>query len=157
MYDILYTEEIMEFRHLSNKFFNMYPREKYPEIMSKENRPYTQVITSVNDLTFAIPLRSGISHNTNVLWTDKKAKHGLDFTKAIPILDDDYIDPHKVHIRPEEYKHLLGKERRIQQKMERCIQDYRKAKSNLSLKHNQEYCSYSTLQYFEKEIYNHPL
>lgn len=62
----------MEFRHLSNKFYEKYPSEQFPELMIEENRPYTQVITDVNGLKFAVPLRSGISHATDVLWTDKQ-------------------------------------------------------------------------------------
>lgn len=86
----------MEFRHLSDKFYREYPSEQFPELMIKENKPYTQVITDINGLKFAVPLRSGISHTTDVLWTDKQAKHGLDFTKAVIILDDEYISDEKV-------------------------------------------------------------
>lgn len=144
----------MEFRHLSDKFFKEYPSEQFPELMIKENRPYTQVITDVNGLRFAIPLRSDISHNTDVLWTDKQARHGLDFTKAVIILDDEYISDEKVFIRQKEHKHLLGKERRVKEKMEKCITNYKKAKANIEEEHNAEYCRFSTLQYFEKYIYN---
>ena len=144
----------MIFKHLSEKFYNDYPADAYPEMMLKENRPYTQVITNVNGLTFAVPLRSEISHPTDVLWTDKSAKHGLDFTKAVIILDDSYISDKRVHIRDKEHKHLLGKEHRVKEKMEKCIANYKKAKENLEIEHNAEYCRYSTLQYFEEYIYN---
>ena len=33
----------MLFTHLSEKFYNDYPADQYPEMMLKENRPYTQV------------------------------------------------------------------------------------------------------------------
>lgn len=145
----------MEFKHLSRQFYDDYPAEKYPEMMIKENRPYTQIITDVNGLKFAVPLRSDISHSTDVLWTDKKAKHGLDFTKAVLILEDDYISDEKVFIRTKEHKHLLGKERRVKEKMEKCINNYIKAKSNINEKHNADYCSYSTLQYFEEYLNIH--
>lgn len=144
----------MIFKHLSDKFFEDYPIDKYPEMMIKENRPYTQVITDVNGLKFAIPLRSGISHSSDVLWTNKQARHGLDFTKAVLILDDKYISDEKVYIRTNEHKHLLGKERRVKEKMEKCIENYKKAKEHIEEKHNAEYCSFSTLQYFEEYIYN---
>jgi protein AbiQ len=147
----------MEFRHLSKKYYEDYPHEKYPELMAKENRPYTQVITNVNGLKFAVPLRSDISHSQNVLWTNKQQKHGLDFTKAILILDDSYIDSERVYIRSDEHKHLLGKEQRVKEKMEKCIADYKKAKLDLTLEHNKEYCSYSSLQYFEDYIYQDEL
>lgn len=143
----------MLFTHLSEKFYNDYPAEQYPEMMLKENRPYTQVITNVNGLKFAIPLRSDISHKTDVLWTDKNARHGLDFTKAVVILDDEYISGERAYIREKEHKHLLGKERRVKEKMEKCIKNYIDAKENIQEEHNAAYCSFSTLQYFEEYIY----
>lgn len=143
----------MEFRHLSDKFYKDYPAEKYPELMTKENRPYTQVITEINGLKFAVPLRSDISHPKNILWTDKRAKHGLDFTKAIVIMNDEYIDERRVHIRQNEHNHLLGKEYRVKEKMEKCVSDYLEAKKDLSIEHNKEYCSYSALQYFEEYLH----
>lgn len=121
--------------------------------MAKEDRPYTMTITEINGLKFAVPLRSDISHSNDVLWTDKAAKHGLDFTKAVLILDDEYISNEKVFIRNKEHKHLLGKEQRVKEKMEKCIENYKKAKADISKKHNADYCSYSTLQYFEEYIY----
>lgn len=144
----------MEFRHLSDKFYQKYKGEQFSELMLKDNRPYTQVITNVNGLKFAVPLRTAISHPTDVLWTDKTVGSGLDFTKAVVILDDEYISAEKVYIRPKEHKHLLGKERRVKEKMEKCIDNYKKAKSNIKEKHNAEYCKFSTLQYFEEYIYN---
>ena len=33
----------MLFKHLSEKFYNDYPSDQYPEMMLKENRPYIQV------------------------------------------------------------------------------------------------------------------
>lgn len=144
----------MEFRHLSDKFYNKYTHEKYPELMIKKNRPYTQTITEVNGLKFAIPLRSDITHSQNVLWTNKKLKHGLDFTKAVLILDDEYINDEKVYIKNDEHRHLLGKERRVKEKMKKCISDYKKAKQNIGIEHNKKYCEYSSLQYFERYIYD---
>lgn len=143
----------MKFKHLSDKFFEDYPPEKYPEMMTKENRPYTQVITDVNGLKFAIPLRSDISHGADVLWTNKSLKHGLDFTKAVLILDDNYLSNERVFIRDNEHRHLLGKEQRVKEKMNKCIENYKKAKANIDKKHNAEYCRFSTLQYFEDYIY----
>lgn len=143
----------MLFTHLSDKFYNDYPADKFPEMMLKECRPYTQVITSVNGLKFAIPLRSEISHKTDVLWTDKNAKHGLDFTKAVLILNDEYISDERAYIRKNEHQHLIGKEQRVKEKMEKCIKNYIKAKENIQEEHNARYCSYSTLQYFEEYIY----
>ena len=64
----------MEFRHLSNKFYTDYPNEKYPELMLKEHRPYVQTIITIGNLKFAVPLRSNIMHENNVLWTRCKKR-----------------------------------------------------------------------------------
>ena len=122
-------------------------------MLLKEYRPYIQVLTTVNGLTFAVPLRSNISHDKDVLWTDKAAKCGLDFTKAIPILKSAYVDNKRIVIRPKEFQKLVGKDRIIQQKMEKCIKNYKKAKSQSDILHNAKYCDFSTLKYFESEIY----
>ncbi|MDF2519468.1 MAG: hypothetical protein K0R84_96 [Clostridia bacterium] len=63
----------MIFKYLSDEFYIKYNHDTYPEILEKDNRPYTQTITNVNGLLFAIPLRSHISHD-NVFWSDKKRK-----------------------------------------------------------------------------------
>ena len=145
-------EEIWNLGICQKKFYENYPSDKYKEMMTKENRPYTQVIVNINNLKFAVPLRSGISHSNDVLWTNKAEKHGLDFTKAILILDDEYLCSEKVFIKNKEHKSLLGKEYIVKKKMEKCIDNYKKAKNNLKEKHNVEYCKYSTLQYFENYI-----
>jgi protein AbiQ len=145
----------MKFHYLTKEFYNDYPKDKFPEIMQKDTRPYTQILISSNDLVFAVPLRSDIKHKDNVLWTDKNNKCGLDFTKTIIITDEKYIDKlSKPYIRPAEYKHLLGKDRRVVEKVEKFIDDYKEAKLNLSISHNAELYKFSALQYFEEYIYS---
>jgi hypothetical protein len=55
--------------------------------------------------------------------------------------------------RENEYKKLLNKDYIVKCKMEKYIFDYKKAKANLTNKHNEDFCKYSTLQYFEEYIY----
>ena len=142
----------MKFYHLSNKFYSTYNKKDFAEILRKKDRPYTQVIVECNDLKFAVPLRSHINHDNNVLWTDKKNCKGLDFTKAVLILDDDFIDKVNVRISKDEHKFLLGKEMIVKSKMERCIEDYKEAKQNLHISHNRIFCEYSTLKYFDEYL-----
>lgn len=61
------------FVFLSKKFYNTYPISKYPEMEQKNNRPYIQV-------------------HPYVLWTDKANHCSVDFSKAVVITDDSYID-----------------------------------------------------------------
>ncbi len=140
------------FVFLSQKFYNTYPISQYPEMEQKQNRPYIQVCVEIDGVQYAIPLRSDI-HHPHVLWTDKQNHCGIDFSKAVVIKDDSFIDLSiEPHLRQNEFDALRGKDYKIKSKMEKYIADYKKAKKDLSKPINQMLVSYSTLQYFEKEI-----
>jgi len=141
----------VKFVFLTSEFYEEY--KNCPEIEQKNTRPYIQAFITINDLMFAIPLRSKILH-PHVLWTDKANKCGLDFSKAVIILDEaKYIDKTaKPYIRPNEFNELRGKEYIIKKKMEKYIKDYKKAKSKLDIPLNKQLCKYSTMQYFEDYI-----
>ena len=97
-------------------------------------------------------MRSDI-HHSHVLWTDKENNCEVDFSKAVVIKDEDYIDSvKKPHLRQNEFDALRGKDYKIKTKMAKYISDYKKAKMDLSKPINQTLVKYSTLQYFEKEI-----
>lgn len=140
------------FVFLSQKFYNTYPTSQYPEMEQKQNRPYIQVCVEIDGVQYAIPLRSDI-HHPHVLWTDKKNHCGVDFSKAVVIKDESYIDlVIEPHLRQNEFDALRGKDFKIKSKMVKYIADYKKAKKDLSKPINQMLVKYSTLQYFEKEI-----
>lgn len=140
------------FVFLSQKFYNTYPTSQYPEMEQKQNRPYIQVCVEIDGVQYAIPLRSDI-HHPHVLWTDKKNHCGVDFSKAVVIKEDSYIDLSvEPHLRQNEFDALRGKDFKIKSKMVKYIADYKKAKKDLSKPINQMLVKYSTLQYFEKEI-----
>lgn len=140
------------FVFLSQKFYNTYPTSQYPEMEQKQNRPYIQVCVEIDGVQYAIPLRSDI-HHPHVLWTDKKNHCGVDFSKAVVIKDESYIDlVIEPYLRQNEFDALRGKDFKIKSKMVKYIADYKKAKKDLSKQINQMLVKYSTLQYFEKEI-----
>lgn len=140
------------FVFLSQKFYSTYPTSQFPEMEQKQNRPYIQVYVEIDGVQYAIPLRSDI-HHPHVLWTDKKNHCGVDFSKAVVIKDESYIDLSiEPHLRQNEFDALRGKDFKIKSKMEKYIADYKKAKKDLSKPINQMLVKYSTLQYFEKEI-----
>lgn len=140
------------FIFLSNDFYDDYPSTKYPEIEQKINRPYIQVYVEIDGVQYAIPLRSEINH-PYVLWTDKENHCGIDFSKAVVISEERYIDmDKKPYLRQNEFDSLRGKDYKIKMKMQKYIEKYKKAKQNLSKPINQKLVKYSTLQYFEKEI-----
>ena len=140
------------FIFLSDEFYNDYPSEEYPEMEQKKNRPYIQVFVEIDGVQYAIPLRSEINH-PHVLWTDRENHCGVDFSKAVVVLEQRYIDMiREPHLRQNEFDALRGKDYKIKVKMEKYIKQYKKAKQDLSKKSNQILVKYSTLQYFEKEI-----
>lgn len=141
-------------RFLTEDFYNRYPHSKYPQMEQKKNRPYAQVIIKLRGLHFAIPLRSNIQH-PHAFWTDKKNKCGVDFSKAVVIKNKtlEVDETTSVFLRDNEHKKLKGKEHRITVMMEKYIETYRKAKLNPEDRINQMICKFSTLQYFEKDIF----
>lgn len=140
------------FVFLSKKFYDTYPTSQYPEMEQKQNRPYIQVCVEIDGVQYAIPLRSDI-HHPHVLWTDKRNHCGVDFSKAVVITDESYIDSSiEPHLRQNEFDALRGKDFKIKTKMEKYIADYKKAKNALDKPINQTLVKYSTLQYFEQEI-----
>ena len=52
----------MRFAFLSDKFYEDYPANRYPEIEQKRNRPYVVVFITIGERIFAIPMRSHIRH-----------------------------------------------------------------------------------------------
>lgn len=140
------------FIFLSSDFYNDYPSVKYPEMEQKTNRPYIQVYVEIDGVQYAIPLRSDINH-PHVFWTDKENHCGIDFSKAVVISEERYIDATKnPHLRQNEFDALRGKDYKIKTKMQKYIEKYKKAKQDPSKPINQKLVKYSTLQYFEKEI-----
>jgi protein AbiQ len=124
-----------------------------PEILLKDDRPHIQIQVKVNNQLFCIPLRSNISHQ-HVLWTDRANKCGLDFSKAVIIIDSQkYIDNlRQPIIRQNEFDTLRGKEHIIETSLMKYVTKYKDAKNNLHISRNSLLVKCSTLQYFEKYI-----
>lgn len=140
------------FVFLTEEFYKDYPNEKYPEIEQKVKRPYIQIYVEIDGVQFAVPLRSDIRH-PHVLWTDKLNHCGVDFSKAVVIKEEKYIDlVRDPFIRPNEFDALRGKDFRIKELMIKYIEKYKKAKTDLSKPINKILCECSTLQYFEEYI-----
>lgn len=122
------------------------------EIEKKLKRPYIQICIEVDGKIFAIPFRSNINHE-HVFWTNKDDKCGLDLSKVVVIMKDEYINnSKKPYIRQKEFEKLKGKEYIIKQRLITYIKKYKKAKQYIENIHNQKLCEYSTLQYFEDYI-----
>ena len=113
----------------------------------KHNRPYIQVCVEIDGVQFAILLRSDINH-PHVLWTDKANHCGVDFSKAVVIKKESYIDMNiEPHLRQKEFDALRGKDYKIKYKMQKYIKKYKEAKLDLSKPVNKR-----LVQYFEADL-----
>ncbi len=96
-------------------------------------RGYGIVIVSINNLKFAIPLRSNIKHNASYI--TKKKSHsnphnkGLDYSKTLLIEDNRYITDATFVIPDEEHKKLKNKSYFITARLTKYIDKYIKAVS----------------------------
>jgi hypothetical protein len=141
---------LLRFIFLSNEFYR--DHSDHGEILKKGDRPYTQVRIDVGGVAFAVPFRSNASH-PYMFWTDKANKCGLDFSKTVVITDEKYIEVgKKPHLRQNEFDFLRGKDYIIKKRLEKYIEDYRKAKARPDIPRNKMLCGCSALQYFEQYI-----
>lgn len=131
-------------------YYSKYPRSEYPQLESKEDRPYIHIQIEHNGLIFAIPLRSNIQH-PHAFFTDKKNRCGADYSKAVPITDED-ISLEKPYIRPNEHQKLIGKEYKIKNGLKKYIQSYKDALLDIKYEHREQILAYSSLQYFHEEL-----
>jgi len=140
----------VKFIFLTNRFYIDYSH--CSEIEQKRERPYAQIYIECNGVNFAIPFRSNIKHSY-AYWTDKENRAGIDYTKAVVLENDKYIDTTAVpYIRPNEFKALLGKNYNVVTGMAKYIARYKKAKEFPHRPENTRLLKYSTLQYFENYI-----
>jgi len=122
-----------------------------------KTRGYGIAVVTMANLKFAIPLRSHINHNAAYI-TVKSQPHGhhgkgLDFTKALLLIDNKYVSSEVYKIPYDEKKKLASKSRYIIVKFEKYVEKYIysvKTSDNNILTSN-EY-RYSTLVNYHKEL-----
>lgn len=138
----------MNFFLLENEFYSDYSN--CPEILTKTSRPYVVFLINLNNLTFAVPLRSHITHKYSIKTVGNK---GLDFSKAVVINDNQrYISRRHAYIDNREYQIIMGQKWKIIQKMKDYIRKYKEALKNISIPANKILCDSSSLQYFHAEL-----
>ncbi|WP_028301839.1 type III toxin-antitoxin system TenpIN family toxin [Oceanospirillum beijerinckii] len=122
-----------------------------------KTRGYGVVIISINDLTFAIPLRSNIRHSAayiTVRGSQNGVKgKGLDFSKALLITDEKYISAELFKTPSAEHTRLMEKEHFVTQKFEKYVQKYIKAmaRKDRNILNSPEF-RYSTLINYHAEL-----
>lgn len=144
---------------LSDAFYDTYNTEDYPEILSKNERPYSCLLIETKwDFFICIPYRTNIKHKQSYKFRNsmRSQEHnsGLDYSKMAVIEKLDYIGEQAV-IDQDEYNETRDN-----------IQDIASAAItylNKYIKHHKgEAClvpamyerlyKYSTLPYFHKEL-----
>ena len=146
---------IMEFHRLSTAFYTQFGHNE--EILTKEERPYYVLLLELDGLTYAIPLRSHITHPYCYIADNSNGqKSGLDYSKTVIISDKTkYIDPAPITIRQHEYNVLKQREYLIKKQFASYVKSYKKEikrRQKTSAIPVSSLCRYSTLKYFHKEL-----
>jgi len=145
----------MKFHRLSAAFYAQFGHCK--EILTKGERPYYVLLLELDNLTYAIPLRSQITHAYCYIADNSNGQNsGLDYSKSVIISDiTKYIDPTPVTIRQHEYNILKQHEYQIKKKFSSYVKLYKKEiqrrQEKITLP-NSPLCCFSTLKYFHKEL-----
>lgn len=145
----------MEFHRLAAAFYFQF--NQCEDILTKESRPYYVLILEMDNLTYAIPLRSHITHPyCHIAAKYSGQNSGLDYSKAVVITDKAlYIDPSPVTIRRHEFNVLKQREHQIRQQFSSYVHSYKKEilrrLKNPALPVS-ALCRYSSLKYFHKEL-----
>lgn len=141
----------MKIYYLSEKFYEVFKECK--EILTKEKRSYAVTLHTIDGIIFAIPIRSHVTHKYKLPTPnpDPKKKSGLDFSKAVPILSQEYIGS-QATITEEEFKYLKKNKNLIYSNMKKYLNHYKKAVNKKDIPTNKLLCNCSALQYFHKEL-----
>jgi len=145
----------MEFHRLSATFYSQFGQ--HEEILKKEERPYYVLLLELDGLTYAIPLRSHITHSYCFIADSSSGQNsGLDYSKAVVIIDtSQYIDPSPVTIRQHEYNVYKQREHHIRKQFSSYVAMYKK-EIRRRLKNPalpvSSLCRYASLKYFHQEL-----
>ena len=147
----------VEIYKLSSNFYTDYPEAQYPELMQKDNRPYTCLLIETKDEYFiCVPFRSNITHKDAFLFKNTQRSNsspsGLDYRKAVIIKDMKYIDSSiPAVVDSDEYVATIVNIERIVSEVNEYVDKYINHMQKTSVLHAREFerhYQYSTLQYF---------
>ena len=121
------------------------------QVLTKK-RGYGVISIQVNNLTFAVPLRSNMNKNSFGLKTILVGKswNGIDYSKAL-VIEDGHLEPEAFKFRDNrEYEKLQKSAEKIQIGFSEYVEEYRNSiLNNIPLKFK---FKFTTLQYFHKEL-----
>lgn len=141
---------------LSNEFMTDYPSNRYPELMTKQGRPYTcLLIDTCQNYLICIPFRSSIGHKNAFFFTgtqrSRQSHSGLDYSKVVLIKKKEYIDTVSVVVDQDEYNEARANLPDIEKEIVEYIETYvNHINGSISI-HRREYerkYKFSTLPYF---------
>ena len=148
-------KQILELRKLTKKFYKDYPKRKFPEIEHKSSRPYVVLLVKVDDVQFAIPLRSNIRHSYCYKFKtsdrETNSSTAIDFSKAVVITNPSYLG-NNTDINDKEYLEIQQKTFFILKQFKRYVNGYIKFKLEGGNKHTQKKYRFTTLEYFNDVI-----
>jgi protein AbiQ len=143
----------MKYVFLSQDFYDRYNKNEYPEILTKDTRPYIMLLIKIKKLNFALPFRSNIPHKNAFFTVYPK---GIDFTKSVVISDVKYIlipQKRSVVVTHAEHNILSKSKSKIINHFMQYLQNYERAiKNNASIALQSPQFKYSTLKYFHQEL-----
>lgn len=108
---------------------------KLTEALHDKDRPYSVITIVLHGLTFAVPLRTNLSHKfgvqLDIIWKNgEKYRRGLDFTKAV-LVRDASKELGDTHIVPKSQKNILIKKKKvIKNQFEKYVKEYIHAAKN---------------------------
>jgi protein AbiQ len=145
----------MEFHRLSAAFYAEFSQSE--EILTKGDRPYYVLLLELDSLTYAIPLRSHITHTYCFIADNSSGQNrGLDYSKAVVITDvARYIDSTSVTIRQHEFNVYKQRENLIKKQFSSFVALYKK-----EIRRRQKnpaipisaICRFASLKYFHREL-----
>lgn len=123
---------------------------------SSKVRGYGIILISINSLTFGIPLRSNIKHKQAFFTTpktdnDQYGRKGLDYSKAVLITDNNYIDNSSFRIHVTEFDRIQDNHAHIKAQFEKYIERYIDTVTKKDI-HKMRLYSYSTLKNYHQEL-----
>lgn len=149
------TKNDYKLNYLSEVFYAKYNSTDYPEIETKDNRPYMVILIKIKNNTFAVPFRTNVPHNNcykfKTSTRPSKSVTGIDYTKAVIVNESEYIGE-AARINDKEFVELNSNYKFIIKQFSKYVSDYIKyAKGNNSYYASKKF-KYTTLKYFHSEL-----
>lgn len=147
----------MELKKLENLFYEennhlveVLDKDAAGAWVSAKTRGYGIVVIELKGLRFGIPLRSVIKHKECFL-TVKGDTKGLDYSKAVLLVKDEYISKNAFKIPTDEFVRIKQKSHKIKVAFTKYVEHYIKGVTNKD-EHILAGYKYTTLKNYHKEL-----